>query len=318
MFALALVSKRVYAFCHDMKSATLFLAGSLLIPCHSALAWSGPGHELIAAEAFRELSPGLKTKVTDILMAHPDYARWTNSFQPGGLDLPTFIFMRSATWPDEIRRTTGPNSIYDHPNWHYVDWALRPPNFPMETEPSPTNNVIYGIEQLEKTLSDSNTVPELKAASLSWLIHLVGDVHQPLHCSSLFNDTYPEGDRGGNEFYVKPADRVVRLHSLWDGLLGTRIHPQTQFNDAVRIDAQYSRSSLPELTKDTTPKSWSLESRQLAIDKGYLGGKLNGSTSSETAPPLPEGYTTTAKEVAEKQAALAGYRLADEIRQYVK
>ena len=75
---------------------------------------------------------------------------------------------------------------------------------------------------------------------------------------------------------------------------------------------------MPELKKDTTPKSWSLEGRELAIEKAYLHGELKGGDNSKTAPPLPDGYTKEAKTTAEKQAALAGYRLSDEIGQYLK
>ena len=73
-------------------------------------------------------------------------------------------------------------------------------------------------------------------------------------------------------------------------------------------------NSLPELTEYTTSKEWSLESRQLAIDTGYLHAELKGSTNADTAPSLPDGYTKQAKAVAERQGALAGYRLADQIQ----
>ena len=74
---------------------------------------------------------------------------------------------------------------------------------------------------------------------------------------------------------------------------------------------------MPELKKATTPKAWSLESRGIAIDKAYLHGELKGGTSKDAAEDLPEGYTKAAKVVAEKQAALAGYRLADELQKHV-
>ena len=67
-----------------------------------------------------------------------------------------------------------------------------------------------------------------------------------------------------------------------------------------------------------TAKSWSLEGRELAIDKVYLHDELKGGTTPATAAPLPAGYTIEAKTVAEKQVALAGYRLADEIKQFVR
>jgi hypothetical protein len=71
------------------------------------------------------------------------------------------------------------------------------------------------------------------------------------------------------------------------------------------------------LEAHTTPKSWSLESRKLAVECGYLYGHLRGGTNTETAEPLPDGYLTRAKSVAERRGALAGYRLCDEIQKYL-
>jgi hypothetical protein len=143
-------------------------------------------------------------------------------------------------------------------------------------------------------------------------------MHQPLHCESYFDADYPNGDRGGNDFFVRPEQRGVRLHGIWDGLLGTVENPVAQWRNAVKIQADYPKASLPELKKNTTPESWSLESRKLAIKYGYLNGRLRGSTNMETAHPLPEDYLSNAQGVAERRGALAGYRLADEIQQYLK
>lgn len=150
------------------------------------------------------------------------------------------------------------------------------------------------------------------------LIHFIGDMHQPQRCAMLVNDTYPNSDKSGNNFYVMPGQRSIRLHGLWDGLLGTSARPGTALNYALQIESEYPRKSLPELTNATTPKDWSLESRGVAIEKAYLRAKLKGSTSADAAPALPEGYTKDAKAVAERRAALAGYRLADEIKKVVR
>ena len=92
-----------------MKSTllSLFLAVcSLLLP-NSALAWSGPGHVVIAVEAYRELSPQLKAQVFDVLKAHPDYAKWAKAYRPNPtFDLPAYVFMRSSVWLDEIRKSS--------------------------------------------------------------------------------------------------------------------------------------------------------------------------------------------------------------------
>ncbi len=271
---------------------------------------------VIAAEAYRGLSPEEKAQVFDVLKTHPDFAKWSHDYHVNAnFDLPAYVFMRSSSWPDEIRRSGSP---YDHPNWHFIDYPLRPPAFAFEPDPHPTDNVLYGVAQCEKVLSDTNAGSELRAVYLSYLIHLVGDMHQPLHCESFYGPVYPHGDRGGNDFYVRPAQAGVRLHGIWDGLLGSSANPRTQWNYAISLNSKYSRASLPELTQDTIPKSWSLESRALAIEYGYLNGQLQGGTTEDTAPPLPDGYTKQAKAVAEKQGALAGYRLADEIQKYLK
>jgi hypothetical protein len=301
----------------DMKTglAALLVVLTLHSP-RSVFAWGAAGHQVIAAEAWRELSPELKAEAIDVLKSHPEYAKWTNAYRPNSsFDVYAYAFMRSSTWPDDIRRK---GNKYDHPNWHFIDYPLRPPNFPFEPGPKPDDDVLFGVAQCEKTLSETSADPELRAAMLSYVIHLVGDMHQPLHCASLFTDAYSKGDRGGNDFYVKPGQQGVRLHGIWDGLLGSSANPRTQWNYATKIDSEFPRASLPELAKDTTPKDWSLESRQLAIDKGYLRGELQGATNAAEAPALPADYTKNAKQVAERQGALAGYRLADEIQKYLR
>jgi hypothetical protein len=188
----------------------------------------------------------------------------------------------------------------------------------MEPRPEPKDDALYAIAQCERVLADANAGAELRAVFLSYLVHLVGDLHQPLHCASLFDDTYPKGDKGGNDFYVKPGGRGVKLHALWDGMLGTSSKPGPQLSYAIEIQSLYPRSSLKELKKARTPKNWSLESRAVAIEKAYLRGTLTESPRADGATELPPGYTKEAKATAERRAALAGYRLADELGKYLK
>jgi len=243
---------------------------------------------VIAAEAWHELPPDLKSKVTELLKSHPEYRKWEGAFRGNtSLDLATYAFMRASTWPDEIRRH---HSKFDHPHWHYINYPLRPPSFPNQPGPSPRDDILYGIEQCEKILGDTQAPAEERAAFLSWLIHLIGDLHQPLHCSSFINEIYPAGDKGGNDFYVKPGSRGIKLHSFWDGLLGTSGKPHADVNYAIQIQTEYPRKSLKELKAAKAAKDWSLESRGLAIEKAYLHGGLKGSNSAEEAPGLPDGH----------------------------
>jgi hypothetical protein len=296
----------------------LFSVAVVFLPWSDALGWSGGGHMVIAAEAWRELSPQMRTNVTQLLKSHPDYQKWQSAYAAdtnNTVDLATFIFVRCSPWPDEIRRR---GCEYDHAEWHYVDYPLHSPRFGFEAAPSPTNDIVYGIAQCERILSDTNAPAQDRAAYLSFLVHMIGDLHQPMHCSSYYGESFPTGDRGGNEFYIKPAERGIKLHSFWDGLLGRSATVQDRLNYAIQLQSEYSRKSLKELRKAVTARDWSLESRKLAIKNGYLKGRLKVATSADAAEPLPDGYAKKAKEVAEHQAALAGYRLADEILMYLK
>jgi hypothetical protein len=283
----------------------------------SVLGWSSPGHMTIAAIAYRELPTQSQARVTELLQHHPNYDKWAASYVTNSpTDLPTFIFMRASTWPDEIRRKGNP---HDHPQWHYVNYPLIPPNFPDNPRPFPTNDIIFGIKQCEKLIKEKSVSLEVRAVYLSWLIHLVGDIHQPLHCVSLVNSNYPapQGDKGGNGFYVRPNTAGVALHSIWDQGLGSTSNPRQQYNEAIRISAAHPRKHMSSLSRYKTSESWGQEGRQLALESVYLNGKLAGSTQAKDAPPLPQGYTQNLKQIAEKQAALAGYRLADEIKRYL-
>jgi hypothetical protein len=144
------------------KLATILCIFTALLFHSDAKAWSSAGHQVIAAEAYRQLSPNLQKKVTEILKAHPDYEKWEKSFtsESANLDLPTFIFIRSSTWPDEIRSRKSP---YNRPKWHYVDYPLKPPKFPVEPGPDPTDDILYRIGQCEKNLADTKAAQEERA-----------------------------------------------------------------------------------------------------------------------------------------------------------
>jgi hypothetical protein len=300
-----------------MKTTTFLLACLALSLCWRAEAWSGAGHQVVAAIAYRQLSGSDQRKVSAILKAHPEYSRWKKNYrsEDNHLDLETYVFMRASTWPDEIRRRDDPNN---HPHWHYIDYPLKPRKFPLEPAPAPDDDALFAIGRSEEILGAKKTSDEDRAIYVSWLIHLVGDLHQPLHCSSLITPEHPNGDKGGNELYVKPGEAGISLHSFWDGLLGTSGKASTHWNRALSIAAEHPRKSLGELKRATTPRDWSLEGRSLAIDKAYLHGKLKTGDDRDSAKPLSERYIKNAKAAAEKQAALAGCRLADELHTYAR
>ena len=212
---------------------------------------------------------------------------------------------------DEIRRT---GNRYDHPTWHYINYPLSPPNFPLLDAPDRCDDVLSGIQQSAEVLTKPRTSFVSRAAHLSWLLHLIGDIHQPLHATALFPEEFPDGDRGGNDFYVRPANAGIKLHSYWDGLLGTSGDVRSARNDATRLLNEYERSDFESLAAKGEALSWSLESRGHAIESVYLNGELEPATTQGTAHALPADYASAAKALAEQQVVLAGYRLADYLK----
>jgi hypothetical protein len=176
----------------------------------------------------------------------------------------------------------------------------------------------------------SDMPDEAKAIYLCWLLHLIGDLHQPLHAAALVSEDHPKGDQGGNLFLVssKKGGPAVNLHFYWDALLFGQDAPykdiEARSNELLR-DPKLQRDQLPEL-KATDFRAWAEESARLAREVVYQGGKLAGAPRPKgkadlaqvQAPVLPDGYEQAAREVARRRMALAGYRIADRLREVLQ
>jgi len=291
-----------------------------------ARAWSGPGHAAVATIAYRELTgaPNLRSHLVELLESHPKFGAWKKEFDakkaslPPSIDFGSFLFVRASTWPDEIRGTkVAKLRRFDHPNWHFVDFPLHPPTFATGPGPSPDDDVLFGIGESLTTLGDESAAPVDRAAALSWLIHLVGDVHQPLHCATLITAKFeaPDGDRGGNAFLVfqnaaqKAEGKKTKLHAFWDGRLGTDFVPDPieALRNAKMLAAKHPRSTLGELAASDDVAQWSFESRDAAASGVYrFKGKM-----LRQGQVVPSGYVSHSHRVARRRLALAGVRLAE-------
>ena len=288
--------------------------GLILAAARPAHAWNPPGHMLVAAIAYDQLSPSQRAGLLTILQVHPDFAKWQAAAPKDvpGFDFGRYAFMRASTWPDDIRKTGSP---YDHPPWHHVDFPLTPPDFPLE-EPPATENLFTAMAQAETIVMDPGSPALERAAYLSWIVHLVGDVMQPLHGATRIDADHPkpEGDHNGGMFFVNVGGTAMQLHWYWDCLGVTVPDTRELIARAGELEKTYPRASLPELTAAQNVRGWALESRQLAIDAVYLKGALPGGYDEKAAlPPLPGDYAAAGRKLAERRIVLAGYRLADEL-----
>jgi hypothetical protein len=182
-------------------------------------------------------------------------------------------------------------------------------------------NILTAMAENGNVVRNENDL-ERRAIALSWLFHLVGDIHQPLHTAQLFTVDYPTGDRGGNQICVRvrQARRPMDLHRFWDGVI-TSSGDLTRLRNAateMRNRPGFARSQLTELGS-TKADTWAEESYDIATKVAYQNGRLTASprggnkncTMVAAAPVLPVGYVVSARRIADRRIMLAGYRLAN-------
>jgi hypothetical protein len=295
----------------------------VLVDAVRGYSWSPAGHMLVGAIAYRELratDPVALKSVLALLRRHPDYqSRWLprmNALNIQGIDRDMYLFAAAARWPDDIRD----NPQQNRTGWHFRDLPFKPAGQPASvivTE-APRENLVRGFQENLAIVTDSQSIAARKAIALSWVFHMLGDVHQPLHTTALYTTQFSRGDRGGNSFFVRPrpGDRPVRLHAYWDGLVldSERLADIRARATELQSRPHLSRAALRSALLEPQFENWaSEESFPIGRDTVYLGGRLTGSTEDRmtAAPVLPPGYALQAQRVAERRLVLAAYRLAD-------
>jgi len=301
-----------------MPRRPLILACTVLLAAESGLAWNRAGHMVTAALAFDDLqrsAPAAIARVVAILRQHPQYeSHWKQQLMGRSAeDQGRLLFMLAARWPDDIRG----DKAFDHPMWHYIDYPYKPPAQP-DSVPVPTpagENIVEAFQQ-NVAVVRSATEDGQKAVALCWIFHLMGDAHQPLHTVSLFTTEFPDGDRGGNLFFIRPdpsRSTTQNLHAYWDNILLTddRYEPAREL--ALRLEKRSARAP-GKFPAESHFTKWTRESFDLAVSAAYRKGKLGITTNRNLGTPLPRDYHSSAERVAERQVVLVGHRLADFLR----
>lgn len=303
--------------------ATVFVLLQSLVP---AMAWNRVGHMCVASVTYSKLSKTTRSKIAQLLTLNPDYANWVAQLPTdlAAKDKDRVLFMIAATWADRIKMTAGyqednaqdanecgPVSDqnlgyvdrFRHRCWHFVDIAFTPDGtLPLPTVPSV--NAQERVTVFRASLNDSNN--DLVSYDLCWMLHLVGDLHQPLHCTTRVSQVHPKGDAGGNAVTVTHLGKTIKLHAYWDDLLGPT---DTPIQDILKISKQLP-SANPSKTQILDPKQWADEGVALAQASVYTSPVGPGAGPFVLTPK----YEKAALSLARKQVALAGARLAKMIQ----
>jgi hypothetical protein len=296
-----------------------------------AFGWLNTGHRIIADIAWEELTPPARAWATDILKQHPRYEADLLLDKPDGIsdaEISRYAFETAATWPDIVRSQSNPmHGAYNHPAWHYIDipyciGGQAPTTRPAADRTGP-QNIVEALTKNVADLKDPKVSAADKAIALCWVLHLCGDIHQPLHAADMFSPQFPTGDLGGNLFIVLRdppyADSRANLHFVWDSLPGDFQSRDLEryIATGLRTDPRYARDQLKGFLGVTDFMAWANESHNLAIKYAYANGQLRGLAKGAhldpgtPTPGLTHDYMRDAEHVADQQLILAGYRTAD-------
>jgi nuclease S1 len=248
----------------------MFAALALLGAAPTARAWGCEGHQIIALLAERHLNPRAKLIAFHILTLGPIDAGLPRQCKQQGLDL----FADASTWADDERALRPETAA-----WHFIDIPRGAPESDLARYCRSGNGcIVSALTDQLAVLKDRSAGAQARASALRYVIHLVGDIHQPLHAST-------NNDRGGNCVPVWFFDRTPReldranesyrpnLHEIWDVEILERWAqgrtPQQIANELDRDQPLAIEGGIPQ-----TPEffAWAWESHELAEAVAY--GKL--------------------------------------------
>jgi hypothetical protein len=307
-----------------MKKTVLSLI-VVFVLASSANAWNDKGHMVVARLAWRKLKANERAAIIKLLASHPHLDEFLKAKKPANMTQDEWVFLRAATWADWVRSGPSQRRAFSKPERHFVNLPFVDPDSTVKPPSAlPKVNVIQSIEEM-KLQATAGGDQVKRAVAITWLLHLVGDIHQPLHCATYYNEDFPEGDRGGTRARVRIDGRSVQLHSFWDGLLGRDTTLSSISNTVLEIEKMVQGGSdalKADLAANKTPKSWADEGLELAKKYAYLNGKLKPANEDdhphgEAIPTVPNGYAQQAGETARYCVAKAGERLAQVLREVI-
>jgi len=291
------------------KLACIALAAALLAAPLSCLAWGDEGHQVVGALAYKRLTPKAKKAVDALLAQDKDT-----------LTQPDFV--SRTTWADKYRdsdRNTTKQRYLATRQWHFVD---------IEIDGGTLNDACFGraglaagtpasqgpadacvvdkIEQFSKELADPAMPAAEKGLALKFLMHFVGDIHQPLH-------TADHHDSGGNQVAVEaaPSTSPSNLHAYWDTHLVQKLGSTVPVA-AANVGKLITPANVTKWSSGTV-EDWANESSAQAKGTAYnfSGEKTFVDDHGGTGELLDAAYEARALPVAKEALAKAAVRLAN-------
>ena len=242
----------------------------ILLACApQAFAWGALGHRVVARLAEQQLTPPAWA-VAKRLLAVRDAKHLEDI----------------ANWPDQLRQTD-PDLFKQTERLHYINFHSGDCIYVPSRDCRAGECVVAAIDTYARILGDRSRSDAARAEALAFVVHFVGDVHQPLHAS-------PRDDRGANDVAVRWNGHTTNLHRVWDTLM---------LNSTELSPAQYTAKLAGErgrIASGGTPAEWAEESCRIVRDDGIY----------PASPDIDAAYVARERPIAERRLREAGVRLA--------
>ncbi|HET7162447.1 MAG TPA: S1/P1 nuclease [Rhodanobacteraceae bacterium] len=253
-----------------MKSAVvLVMAIVAMLLCTSAFAWGPRGHRIVARLAEAQLTPQALAEAQKLLALRG--ARHLSDV---------------AVWADDLR-DTDPELFQRTKRLHFVNFHSRDCIYDPPRDCHHGECAVAAIEKYSAILANRSNIPAERVEAMAFLVHFVGDIHQPLHAGY-------RHDVGGNDFQVRWHGRGSSLHRIWDS---------TMLDSTDLSAARYARKLAAERTPIVaggTPAEWAEESCRIDRDDGvYPSSRF-----------IDDAYVQRELPIAERRLRQAGARLA--------
>lgn len=265
----------VISHCRRRRVLKPALVAALLLLPAPAFAWGAEGHEVVAHLAALNLTPRARQQVAALLGGEAE----------AGMAI-------AANWADEIRDARPETST-----WHFVNLEIEGDGSYQPARDCPQGNCVVAQILRDQAILAGRASRARKAEALKFLIHLVGDIHQPLHAGE-------NHDRGGNMVAITTRrGGATNLHHFWDDDLVARLG-RNPVMLARGIDRTFSRAQKTRLMASASPVAWAEESATIARARVYP------QIAGRSRLLLADRAVAEDAGIARQQLAKAGYALA--------